>query len=253
MTDIYDKKWLDTHIEELSNWQRDAYQSFAAIIGDRENTYPCIPGRRGFLDNNLRFCFIPDLRTEQSPKELAKALKVYGDVSRSTGKYASFVVLSETPTDMLETFQVDDYRELFWDFLTRLTGWDDQEWPSNIPTNPDDQKWEFCFNGEPYFTFCATPAHEHRKSRQFPCLLLAFQPRWVFEAINDATPFGRKMKALIRKRLTHYDEVAAHPDLNWYGQDNNREWKQYFLSDDDATPSKCPFTRMKNKMTHFLK
>ena len=99
--------------------------------------------------------------------------------------------------------------------------------------NPAHHKWEFCFDEEPYFVFCATPAHTLRKSRHFPFLLLAFQPRWVFEEINNSTAFGHKMKKLIRKRLIEYDAIPCHPDLKWYGQEDNHEWKQYFLSDDD--------------------
>ena len=250
---LVDKAWLDEQLETLSLWQQEAYRSFASIIADNENTYPCVPGRQGFLTNNFRFSFISDPREERSAKELATALTEYGEISRKTGKYASLAVFVETPKDILESYDVEDYRELYWTILNNVTSFDQKEWPEDIPTDPSYHKWEFCFNGEPYFSFCATPAHEVRRSRYFPCLLLAFQPRWVLNDINDSTAFGRKMKKLIRKRLVAYDGIPGHPDLKWYGQEDNHEWKQYFLSDDDSSPSKCPFMRMKNKFSNFLK
>ena len=59
---LVDKEWLDEQLETLSLWQQEAYQSFSSIIADDENTYPCVPGRQGFLTNNLRFSFISDPR-----------------------------------------------------------------------------------------------------------------------------------------------------------------------------------------------
>ncbi len=250
---LLDKEWLDEHLESLPLWKQEAYQSFSSTIADDENTYPCVPGRQGFLMNNLRFSFIGDPRDIHAAEELAHALKEYGKISRDTGKYASLVVFVETPDEMLASYHVENYRDLFWDVLNHVTTFDQTEWPEDIPTDPSDHKWEFCFDGEPYFAFCATPAHEIRRSRYFPGMLLAFQPRWVFNEINDSTVFGRKMKKLIRKRLVEYDGIPGHPDLKWYGQTDNHEWKQYFLSDDDSSPSKCPFTRMKNKFSGFFK
>jgi uncharacterized protein len=249
---LLEKNWLDEHLESLPLWQQNAFKSFASTIADDKNTYPCVPGRMGFLSNHLRFCFVGDPREVNSAKELAKALKEYGHCSRDTGKYASLVVFFETPIDILEGYEVEDYRKLFWEVLNNITTFDKQEWAEDIPTDPSHHKWEFCFGGEPYFSFCATPSHKIRKSRHFPCFLMAFQPRWVFKEINDSTTFGRNMKKLIRKRLVDFDGIPGHPDLKWYGQEDNHEWKQYFLSDDESSPSKCPFMKMKNKLSNFL-
>jgi uncharacterized protein len=250
---LLEKKWIDKQLESLPLWQQIAYRSFSSMVADDENTYPCIPARHGFLSNNLRFSFIGDPREDCSIKELADSLREYGKCSRHTGKYASLAVFFETPEDMLEDYDVENYRQLFWSVLNKVTTFDEMEWPEDIPTDPAHNKWEFCFNGEPYFCFCATPAHKIRKSRHFPSLLIAFQPRWVFEEMNDSTAFGRKMKKLIRKRIVEYDGIAGHPDLKWYGQEDNYEWKQYFISDDESSPSKCPFMRMKNKLSSILK
>ncbi|GEC84223.1 MULTISPECIES: YqcI/YcgG family protein [Lysinibacillus] len=240
---VFDKIWLEQHLASLPLWQQIAFQDFASMVADDANAFPCIPARTGFISNQLRYSFVGDPRELQSAKDLANCLRAYGDCARSAGKYTSHAIFFETPKDMLENYDVEDYRALFWTMLNHVTAFDEKEWPREIPVNPSNHTWEFCFNGEPYFVFCATPAHQLRKSRQFSTLLMAFQPRWVFEDINDTTVLGQKLKKLIRKRIEQYDAIPEHPDLKWYGQKDNFEWKQYFLSDDEHSPAQCPFVR----------
>ncbi|XOJ01363.1 YqcI/YcgG family protein [Paenibacillus polymyxa] len=253
MAELYSADEINTLFERLPSWQQDAYSQFGKMIADEDNTYPCVPGRMGFLSGHLRYGFTCDPRSEQAAEDMADLLRQYGPVSRDTGHYASMVVICETPSDLKDHTTVEQYQTLFWQMLNRVSSHDTEPWPEHISTDPHDSSWEFCFGGEPYFCFCATPAHELRASRHFPYLMFAFQPRWVFESINDNTPLGRKMKTLIRKRLAAYDAVPAHPSLMWYGQQDNLEWKQYFLPDDEQTPSKCPFMRMKQALGKLTK
>ncbi len=246
---VLDKKWIEEHFETLPLWQQSAYTDFAAMVADEANTFPCIPARKGFLSNHLRYSFIGDPREEQSIKTLALCLKEYDKHCQTFGNYTTHTIFFKTPNDMRKNFNVADYNILFWSVLNNLTKFDDIDWPKEIPTDPSHHEWEFCFNGEPYFVSCATPAHKSRKSRHFSTLLMAFQPRWIFEKMNDSTAFGRKLKKLIHQRITEYDAIPAHTDLKWYGQEGSYEWKQYFLSDDNRSPSKCPFLRMQQSLT----
>ncbi|UJF32605.1 YqcI/YcgG family protein [Paenibacillus hexagrammi] len=241
------KDWIEEQVSTLPEWEQNAFLEFRNMIADAEHTYPCVPGRQGFLSNNLRFGFVQDPRSDEAIEQVAQLLKMYGPESRNTGKYASLVVFFQTSKELHAQYTVEDYERLFWSVLSRITEKDPKAWPEHISQDPQHHTWEFCFDGQPYFTFCSTPAHKIRKSRHFTHFLIAFQPRWVFENMNDSTPFGRNMKKLIRHKLHDYDGIPAHPSLNWYGQEDNYEWKQYFLRDDDSVPSKCPFTFMKNK------
>ena len=126
---------------------------------------------------------------------LAQCLKDYTKASRTFGKYTTLTVFFHTPHDMRDRFEVADYQQLFWSILNNLTNMDEMEWPESIPMEPTHHEWEFCFHGEPYFISCATPAHKLRKSRHFSTLLMAIQPRWIFDDINDSTAFGRKIKS----------------------------------------------------------
>lgn len=247
---LFSKNLIEDQMEELDPWQQSAYQHFKTMMSDKNSPYPCVPGIQGFIKDTLRFAFVGDPRDHESSFQLAKALKEYGKISRQTGKYASLVVFFDSMGLPKDT-DVSTYQNYFWSILNRVNRLDEAPWPEEIPKNPHHHDWEFCYDGEPYFAFCSTPAHQKRKSRKSPFFTLAFQPRWVFDDINSSTPFGQKLKAVIRKRLVDYDGVPPHPDLKWYGQEDNFEWKQYFLKDDDSSLLRCPFSAMKNQMKNF--
>ncbi|KGP91599.1 hypothetical protein N780_18345 [Pontibacillus chungwhensis BH030062] len=245
---LYTKSWIERNNKELEPWQQDAYHDFSSMLLNEESPYPCVPGKQGFVGDMLRFGFVKDITSKESATHIANLLKEYGTISRETGMYASLVILSDSRDLQRNETTIEEYEEIFWTLLSDVHKVDETPWPEGIPKDPHHTAWEFCFDGEPYFAFCATPAHTFRKSRHSSYFLLAFQPRWVFDQINASTTLGQKLKKVIRKRLVDYDEMDAHPSLMWYGQEENYEWKQYFLRDDDTTPSKCPFMRMKNKL-----
>jgi hypothetical protein len=116
-------------------------------------------------------------------------------------------------------------------------------WPETIPQNMEDPAWEFCFAGEPIFVICNTPAHTARQSRRSSSFMLTFQPRWVFERILGSEKAAQIATAKVRKRLQLYDALPPSPNLGLYGHTENREYKQYFL-DDDNGPVTCPYAKL---------
>ncbi|OIU67012.1 YqcI/YcgG family protein [Rossellomorea aquimaris] len=240
------KSWIDRHFNDMPSWEKSAYTRFAQMMHGEQHPYPCVPGIQGFQKDMLRFGFAGDPRTDRSIGQLASLLKEYGKISRDTGNYASLVVFFQS--EGLQSADINDYQDLFWSVLNKLHERDETPWPEGIAEDPHHHSWEYCFSGEPYFAFCATPAHISRKSRHFPCFMIAFQPRWVFDEINSSTAFGQKLKKVIRKRLVEYDGIDAHPSLKWYGQEDNHEWQQYFLRDDDSSLSKCPFMNSQKRI-----
>lgn len=247
---LYSKSFIEHNKEELECWQEEAFQHFSNMMCDDEHPYPCVPGKQGFLADTLRFGFADHPEEKASYEQLGRFLKEYGEISRDTGQYASLVVFFDTRS-MDKNTTIEHYQDIFWTILNKVHELDEEPWPEEIPMDPHDQAWEFCFDGEPYFAFCATPAHRLRKSRSFPYLMLAFQPRWVFDEINSSTTLGQKLKKVIRNRLVKYDGIKPHSALKWYGQQDNYEWKQYFLNEDDTSLSKCPFMALRNKLKSF--
>lgn len=233
-----------SHREQLKDWERTVLENFSAKMNDKNRPFPCIPATIGFSTNQLRYGFIGDPRKAETVQELAEVLDEFTRKSREFGSYTSLIIFYQTPEDLRETYKVEEYEQLFWRQLSGLTALDSSEWPADIPMDPHHPIWEFCFNGEKYFMYCATPAHVNRKSRHFDVLMLAITPRWVLQEFSKKESFAKNMKSSIRRRLASYDSAPIHPDLNSYGTEENFEWRQYFLRDDDTFLSKCPYHRI---------
>jgi uncharacterized protein len=227
-------------MHSLEDWQQIAFDRFQTKMTDKERPFPCIPATIGFAKNQLRYGFADDPRDPASIQQTAAMLKEFSIHSREFGSYTSLIIFYKTRDDL----SVEEYEQLFWEQLTGISEMENAEWPNEIPKDPHDPLWEFCFHGEKHFVYCATPAHKNRQSRHFDTMMLAITPRWVLQEFMKKKTLASRLKSQIRKRLQKYDSIAIHPDLNSYGADDNFEWKQYFLRDDDTTISKCPFHRL---------
>lgn len=244
MIQLYSKNDIEENPSLLEEWEHSAFEHFSAKMKDKTKPFPCIPAHQGFMFNHFKYAFLKDPREPDAHKDLAEALKIYSSCSKEMGDYTSLIVFFNTPNDLLES-NVKEYESLFWSLLNGASEMDEKEWPAHIPTDPAHHEWEYCFHGDQYFIYCATPAHMKRNSRSFPFFMLAITPRHVLERFNHSTHTAPKIKQLIRERLAAYDEIPAHPELKWYGQADNHEWKQYFLSDDNTSLSSCPFARFR--------
>ncbi|MEH7073842.1 YqcI/YcgG family protein [Neobacillus drentensis] len=230
--------------EQLLQWERCALEKFEAKMKDKEHPFPCIPATQGFALNQLRYGFLGDPRHDSSKIDLAQLLTTYTNESKEFGTYTSLIVFFDTPSDLKQEYTVEQFEQIFWEHLSGLTEQDQIEWPNHIPVDPHNPLWEFCYHGEQYFMYCATPSHRNRKSRHFDVYMLAITPRWVLTEFGKPEDYAKKIRKQVRKRLENYDSIDIHPDLNTYGKADNYEWKQYFLHDDDTALSKCPFHRM---------
>lgn len=237
-----------TNRNKLKNWERVALENFKIKMTDKTKLFPCIPATIGFSLNQLRYGFIGDPRETETVKQLAYLLKDFTEESKEIGDYTSLIIFFQLPEDSRNSYTVENYEQLFWKLLSTLSTIDDAEWPQEIPTDPHDPIWEYCFQEERYFIYCATPAHTKRQSRHFDTMMLAITPRWVLQAFNKSEKQAEKIKTQIRKRLKNYDSIDIHPDLNNYGSLDNYEWRQYFLRDDDKTLNKCPFHLLLNQL-----
>ena len=233
----------DLTLGTVPGWGPPAVLEMLDVIQSTAAPFPCTFAVSAARKRSLRFAFC-DGFDEDALAPLPGLLTAYLDGHRDLGRDTSFVVLFP---DEPEDRALGGYRELFWAILDRLHAADDRPWPADVPLDPDDPRWEFCFHGEPIFVVCNTPAHEARRSRHSPGFVVTFQPRWVFEGIEAHTRQGQAARKVIRRRLAAYDAVAPSPALGDYGAPGNREWKQYFLDDGDGGDDRtdgdgvCPF------------
>ncbi|MGP4041052.1 YqcI/YcgG family protein [Gracilibacillus sp. D59] len=235
---LYDKDIAKC--KRLDPWKKTVLEQFNEKMSNKDHPFPCIPATIGYALNHLRFGFVGDPTEEKTIQELAEFLSIYSNDSREFGKYTSLIIFYKISEEMKKTYTVEQYEQLFWEHLSNLKTYDNEGWPREIPSDPHHHMWEFSFQGERYFMYCATPSHHKRNSRSFSTFILAITPRWVFQNFNESR-HAEKIKQQVRQRIENYDSVPIHPELKPYGSDDNFEWKQYFLRDDNQTLSKCPF------------
>ena len=64
----------------------------------------------------------------------------------------------------------------------------------------------------------------------------------MFVDIATAEPISPAVRDRIRRRAAAWDGLPPHPDLGFYGDPGNLEWKQYCLPDDNMPATgTCPF------------
>lgn len=227
---------IENSYKNMSKWKKIIFQEFIKTMLNAERPFPCIFGVNGIKDNEVRFLFLETITAESLANPLAK----YLTESRKYGQNTSLIVFEKpTPVESLSF-----YKERFWSLLNDLVKIDHREWPDNIPQNLADPYWEFCFNGEPIFVVCNTPAHTFRLSRKSTAFMLTLQPRWVFDDILGTEDKARKSFNVVTKRLEPYDFIDKSKDLGKYGDHDNLEWKQYFLEDQNDIETKCPFSKL---------
>jgi len=223
---------------DLDTWQRKLFSEFHAVVTSESRPFPCIFGKNGHDREQLRFAFVDRLEGA----EISPMLKYFISNARSFGQLTSLVVF-EKP---LSVQSLGFYHNKFWHILRELAIEDKSPWPKNISLLVDDASWEFCFAGEPIFVVCNTPAHVARQSRRLSSMVLTFQPRWVFNGILSNQKLANNATSMVRNRLEPYDFVPPSKVLGLYGDPENREAEQYFLSDDDSA-YKCPFTTLEKQ------
>lgn len=227
----------------LPGWVPYAYEAFTAKLLDQERAYPCHFGVQGQQRGNNWFTiFDASFPGEHGVRALGDALLEFRERARRGPRRQTLVVLAGPPEPHAE---LAGHRAAFWALLRELSAIDTEPWPEGLPTDTADPAWQWCFAGEPWFTFMASPGYRHRESRNLgPCLTLVFQTRRVFEGLGGSTVAGQAAKQRIRAHLERYDKVPPHPFLGDPMYSSVHKWRQYALPDDQSvgTAEKCPFT-----------
>ena len=220
----------------VSSWQSVMFSEFEAQMSSESRPFPCIFGVTGYRADQLRYLFLDPFEVEV----LGTQLEHFVGESRTLGPNTSLVVFTRPrPVQTLGAY----YRKM-WLTLDQLARLDKSPWPETIPEQVDHPMWEFSFAGEPIFVVCSTPAHVMRQSRRSSAFMLTFQPRWVFEKILGTEKAASAAFAEVRKRLIPYDSTSPSPLLGRYGNNDGREYQQYFLPDDNQAEAGCPFAKL---------
>jgi FPC/CPF motif-containing protein YcgG len=225
------------------DWVRSHWETFrAGLTGERNGTsFPCFFGKESVENGDPLYTAVPSMTDRDALFDLGETLLSYLGTYRQHSDRASLVVFFRPPEASLTEAQ---YHEHLWNILQVLHVHDPEPWPEEIPTDPDDPYWEFCFGGEPMFPTCRAPFYDERRSRYCPVgLEITFQPRALFEDLDVTadTERGQQAREIIQDRLESYDGVCPHADIGDWGVEGDREWPQYMLSADESqAPEECP-------------
>lgn len=153
--------------------------------------------------------------------------------------YSPFVVFLER--NVFSTLK-DEHR-YGWSILQMLHERDTSPWPLDIPTETENEKWSFCFNGIPLFINISCPKHKKMKSRNLgEYVVLVINPRANFDEVASINSKGGKgIRETIRERVKTYNEGFEPVTLGVYGEKGNYEWKQYQLEEPGGLElTECP-------------
>ncbi|MFC7075539.1 YqcI/YcgG family protein [Haloarcula halophila] len=244
---LLDQQTLAARVEagDTPAWVADHWRTFRdALTGERNGTpFPCFFGAESVREGEPLYTAVPSLTDPEALFDLGETLCSYLERYQDHSERASLVTFFRPPDRPLTE---SEYHDALWHVLQFLHVHDPEPWPEEIPTDPADPYWEFCFAGEPMFPTCRAPFYDTRKSRYCPVgLEITFQPRALFEAleVTAETAAGQHARDVIQDRLGEYDAVCPHADLGDWGVDGDREWPQYMLSSDpEQAPDECPMT-----------
>jgi FPC/CPF motif-containing protein YcgG len=220
--------------DDVPPWAREAHGQYRQEILDP--AFPCYFGTKAERQGHMRFAIIGD---GENP-DLASALTDFVAFSRANHRrrHVFIALLQERPAGF------GDAQSRFWELLDWLHRHDPEPWPADVPADPDDPNWEFCFAGDPMFAFPCIPAYRNRRSRRMgDGFALCFQPRRIFFGVDRSDPGGERIRSDIYDRVRAWDGIPPHPDLEQlsYGDPDMREWKQYVLPDHNGElAARCP-------------
>jgi len=200
--------------------------------------YPCYFGTIAERRGEMFYAFV----NGQDTRPLAATMAKFAELA-TLPQYRKYnIAVFFEPEAEIRSHEA--YHKQFWDTLQFLHNVDpDPEADQQL--DPSHEDWEFSFAGVQTFVVCACPSFEARHSRNLgPGMVLLFQPRAVFVDTITNKVIGREARNQVRKRLASWDQIPAHPDLGFYGDPGNLEWKQYFLDDKNvAAQDVCPFLK----------
>lgn len=213
-------------------WKLDAYAQYRIKLASPG--YPCFFGQGAEARGEMMYAFVRVANLSDLELSLRRFVCLLAEPEYGRASLAAFF----EPDALLTSHTA--FVDRFWRVLGFLRERDHAPRTERVP---DDPLWEFSFEGQEMFVVAASPTYRRRRSRNLgPGLVLIFQPRSLFIDPATAQPIAPAIRRRIHARMLEYDGMPVHPDIGFYGDLANREWKQYALSDDNEPEmGQCPF------------
>lgn len=223
------------------NWKLKVWKQISDHIND--DTFPCIFAKKVIDHKYLLTTFIENWESTADLNNFCSCLIEYIDTLKD--KYGEsklcppLMAIFKPKSDL----SFHHYSNASWYILQYLHYRDESLWPKDIPSDPDDPLWTFCFNSYQIFINITSPIlGKHRSRVLSDALVFTIQPRTNFDIVaGKDKPYGQKVRDKIRERWMKYDGFEDVSHLGMYGDEHNREWMQYFLySESSPAPPRCP-------------
>lgn len=219
-------------------WVQEHYRDFHEFLASESRPHPCSFGVNAEKRRKLRYSYV-NREEITRPLELAKTLRAFQSVAPSIGGRPALIVF----VDILPELDASEQEATFWSLLQSLHDHDDTPWPvATIPADSEHPLWQFCFAGEPWFINGHGTTYQKRLSRGSKRgMFLVMQTHANLDGIVGHAPGAEAIRQDIRQAVRRYDLVDVSPDFTIYGDPAGREWKQYWLTDDNSPRTgTCP-------------
>lgn len=214
------------------DWKLRAYESYRTRLC--ASNYPCFFGQTGEVRGEMIYTFVAN----NSLGEIVTNMRQFvGLIGTAEHKRCSLVAFCEPESGLTDH---PTFVHRFWRVLQFLHERDSGPLAERTPDHP---LWEFTFEGCEMFVVGISPTNRRRRSRNLGAgMVFIFQPRALFIDPATSKPIAHEVRQRIHKRMRAYDDMPVHPDIGFYGQATNHEWKQYALPDDNLPDQGlCPF------------
>lgn len=124
----------------MCGWAKDAYEGFACRMQD--DSFPCPFSKKAWTDSSLFFLFCECMPSDGQ-------MKKYQDFFSGLTNYTQFVIKTEARLRLFSPLVVffsksfcDDHNQLQcgWEILNAVNKMDIQDWPQEIPLDPENPK-----------------------------------------------------------------------------------------------------------------
>ena len=213
-------------------WKLDAYEQYKTRL--RAPEYPCFFGQSGEARGEMLYTFVAQRGLNEFVTNMREFVSLLGAPPHERSSLVAFCEPDPSMADHVS------FVTSFWGVLQFLHEHDRKPATERTPEHP---LWEFAFEGCEMFVVGASPTYQRRRSRNLgPGMVLIFQPRSLFIDPATSQPIAASVRHRIHKRTLGYDGLSIHPDIGFYGNVANREWKQYAIPDDNQPETgSCPF------------
>jgi len=222
--------------DDIPKWVENSIISFKKTMLDEKNPFPCHFAKQGIENSTFRYTYITkeEIATPQTFKlALIEYLKVYKTID-----WPSVLV---TFIETNEENSLENHEQNFWNILQYLNNEDKGEWPIDIPKDPNNHQWQFCFQDTPIFVNGHSSEYKNRISRSSKCdMMLVIQTIDTLKPVSGTSKMSDRIRKTIRERVNKYDKIEVSNLLGSYPNEDSNEWKQFWLPDENVDKTKCP-------------